>query len=208
MFVSTIPVICYYNGNLLKTETDVKYVRNKVVIVPFDVPVDYTLKLLDDMIYLRTTIDKQIFKLILNCKYPLKSGNRFQHFPILDDSSVYQMLNVTNTTSMEEIELYIEVVRVRPQVNKSVGGYTNLLVPKNDNVAEFDYSCGRSNGPAPNPDRCGVCGVYGDDEDCKYDEANVESDEDVDDESNGDLDVQVDGHVSSFQTFNQVLENE
>ena len=46
------------------------------------------------------------------------------------------------------------------------------------------------------------CGVYANDEDCEYDEANVESDEDIDDESNGDLDVQVDGHVSSFQTFN------
>ena len=50
--------------------------------------------------------------------------------------------------------------------------------------------------------------MYGDDEDCAYEEANDESDEDVDDESNGDLDVQADGHVSSFQTFNQVLENE
>ena len=51
------------------------------------------------------------------------------------------------------------------------------------------------------------CGVYANDEDYKYDEANVEFDEDLDDESNGDLDVQVDGHVSSFQTFNQILEN-
>ena len=50
--------------------------------------------------------------------------------------------------------------------------------------------------------------VYANDEDCEYDEANVESDEDVDDESNGDLDVQADGHVPSFQTFNQNLENE
>ena len=32
--------------------------------------------------------------------------------------------------------------------------------------------------------------------------------EHVDDESNGDADVQADGHVSSFQIFNQVLENE
>ena len=51
-------------------------------------------------------------------------------------------------------------------------------------------------------------GVYGDDEDCTYESANDESDEDVDNESNGDADVQADGHVSSFQIFNQVLENE
>ena len=83
-----------------------------------------------------------------------------------------------------------------------MGACTDLLVRENDNVVEFDYGCRRpSSGPSPNTDKCGV---YGDDKDYE-DEAN---DEDVDDESNGDLDVQDDGHVSSFNTFNQVLENE
>ena len=66
MFVSTILVICYYNGNLLRIETNVKYVENKAVIVPLDVPVDCTFEQLSDMIYSRTTIDKQMFKLVLN----------------------------------------------------------------------------------------------------------------------------------------------
>ena len=110
MFISTILVICYYNGKILRTETNVKYGGSKVVIVPLDVPVECTLKQFTDMIYSRTTIDKQMFKLVLNCKYPLKSENRFQHFPIWDDSSVYRMLNMVNTTSIEEIELYIEIV--------------------------------------------------------------------------------------------------
>ena len=105
---------------------------------------------------------------------------------------------MVNTTGMEEIEFYIEVVRVKPQVNQSVD---DLLVRENDNVAEFDYGCGPSSDPVSDTDRCGV---YGDDEDCGYEEAIDESHEDVDDESNGDLDVRVDGHVSSFQTFNQV----
>ena len=78
-----------------------------------------------------------------------------------------------------------------------MGGYTNLLVRENDNVAEFDYGYGPSSGPVPDTHRCGV---YGDEEDYEYEEAN--------DESNGDLDIQAYGHVSSFQTFNQVLENE
>ena len=69
MSISSIPVICYYNGNILRTETDVKYVGNKVVIVPLDVPVECTFEQLCDMIYSRTTIDKQRFKLVLNCKY-------------------------------------------------------------------------------------------------------------------------------------------
>ena len=181
MFVSTILVICYYNGNILRTETNVKYVGNKVVIMPLDIPVECTFEQLSDMIYSRTTIDKQRFKLVLNCKYSLKSGNRFQLFPIWDDSSVYRMSNMVNTTSIEEIELYIEVVRVKPQVNQSMGGYKNLLVHDNYNVAEFYYGCGPSSGPVPDTE------VYGDDEDYAYEEAN--------DESNGDADVQADEHV-------------
>ena len=114
---------------------------------------------------------------------------------------MYRMLNLANTVGMEEIELYIKVVRVKPQVNQSVGSYAYLLIRENDNVAEFDYGYGPSSGPALDID---ICGVYEDDEDYEDEEANDESDEDVDDESNGDLDVHVDGHVSSFRTFNQV----
>ena len=73
MYVSTIPVIRYYNENIPRTETYVKYVRNKTVIMPLDVPVDFTFEQLGDMIYSRTTIDKQRFKLVINCKYLLKS---------------------------------------------------------------------------------------------------------------------------------------
>ena len=80
-------------------------------------------------------------------------------------------------------------------MNQFVGGYTDLLVCENDNVAKFDYGCGLSSCPTPDTDRCGV---YGDDEDCEDEEANDESDEDIDGESNEDLDVQADGHVSSF----------
>ena len=94
----------------MRTETNLKYVGNKAVIVPLDVPVDCTFEQLGDMIYSRRTIDKQRFQLVLNCKYPLKIGNRFQPFPIWDDSSVYRMLNLVNTTAMEEIELSIKVV--------------------------------------------------------------------------------------------------
>ena len=42
MFISSIPVICYYKGNILRTEIDVKYVGNKAIIVPLDVPVECT----------------------------------------------------------------------------------------------------------------------------------------------------------------------
>ena len=87
-------------------------------------------------------------------------------------------------------------------MNQSVGSHIDLLVHDNYNVVEFDYGCGPSSDPVPDTR------VYGNDEDCTYEEANDESYEDVDDESNGDANVQADGHISSFQIFNQVLENE
>ena len=92
MYVSSIPVICYYNGDILRTDNDVKYVGNKASIMPLDI------------IFSSTTIDKHKFKLVLNCKYPLKSGNRFQPFTIWNDSTVHRMLNMVNTTAIEEIE--------------------------------------------------------------------------------------------------------
>ena len=57
-------------------------------------------------------------------------------------------------------------------MNQYVDGYIDLLVRENDNVAEFDYGCGLSSGPTSDTDRCGV---YGDEEDCEYEEANDES---------------------------------
>ena len=117
MSVSTILVICYYNGKILRTKTDVEYEGSETVITPLDIPVECTFQQLIDMIYSKTTIDKRRFKLILICKYPLRSGNRFQPFPVRDDSSVRQMLNLVNTTTIEEIKLYIKVVRVKAQMH-------------------------------------------------------------------------------------------
>ena len=33
-------MICFYNGKILRRKINVKYVGNKVVIVPLDVPID------------------------------------------------------------------------------------------------------------------------------------------------------------------------
>ena len=48
---STILVICFYNGKIERTEIDVKYIGNKVVIVPFDVAINCTDDQLLVMIY-------------------------------------------------------------------------------------------------------------------------------------------------------------
>ena len=134
MFDSTIPFICFHNRKIERTKTNVKYVRNKAVIVPLDVPIDCTYDQLLVMIYLRTCIDKENFKLVLTCKYPLKSGNKFQPCQIWDDNSVCQMLKLVNIVGMKEIELYLQLVRVKPQVNQLVGTCTNLLFGGN-----FEY---------------------------------------------------------------------
>ena len=203
MYVSTIPMLCYYNGQILRTKRDVEYEGRKAVIAPLDIPVECMFQQLIDMIYSKTTIDKRRFKLVLNCKYPLRSGNRFQPFPIWDDSSVCRMLNLVNTTTIEEIELYIEVVPVKAQLNQSVGGHVDLFVRDNYNVTQSDCGCGPSSGPIPDT------GLNGDDEDSADEEGNDEYDEDVDYECDGDDgNVEVDGHASSFRTLNQVLENE
>ena len=51
MYVSTIVVICYYNGTILRIEIDVKYGGRKAVIMPLNVPVECTFEHLTDMIY-------------------------------------------------------------------------------------------------------------------------------------------------------------
>ncbi|RVW42730.1 Serine/threonine-protein phosphatase 7 long form-like [Vitis vinifera] len=67
-----VPVICFYKGKMLRTETDVKYIGDEAVIVPLDVPVSATYEHLLSMIYSRTGIDKKQFQVVLNCRYPLK----------------------------------------------------------------------------------------------------------------------------------------
>ena len=89
----------------------------------------------------------------------------------------------------------MEVVRIHRQENRSIS------VAEIENLAEIDHGCGPSSGPVLDT------GAYGDDDGCAYEEGNDESGED-DDEYDDDLHVQADGHVSSFQTTNQVLENE
>ena len=111
---STIPIIYFYNGKTERIETNMKYVGEKSVIVPLDVLIDYTYDQLLAMIYLVIGIDKEKFKLVLTCKYPLKRRNRFKPCPIWDDNSVYRMLKLVNITGMKEIELYLEVMRVKP----------------------------------------------------------------------------------------------
>ena len=65
----------------------------------------------------------------------------------------------------------------------------------------MDYGCGLSSAPIVVTNRCEV------NEDDQYCE-DERGDENSDDESDEDGDVQADGHVSSFLTLNQLIDNE
>ena len=52
------------------------------------------------------------------------------------------MLNLVNTTTIEDIELDIEVVQVKALVNQSVGSHVDLLVRDNYNVPELNMVVG------------------------------------------------------------------
>ena len=50
MSVSTIPVICYYNGQIVRTKTNVEYEGSETFIAPLKIPVECTFQQLIDMI--------------------------------------------------------------------------------------------------------------------------------------------------------------
>ena len=58
MSTSTIPMICYYNGQIVRTKTDVEYEGSETCIVPLKIPIECTFQELIDMIYSKTIIDK------------------------------------------------------------------------------------------------------------------------------------------------------
>ena len=66
-------MICLYNEKIIRTETNMKYIGNKTIIVPLDVSNDYRYDQLLAMIYSRTNIDKENFKLVLIISLSLES---------------------------------------------------------------------------------------------------------------------------------------
>ena len=48
---SMVEVLCYWNGTILRTKTDLRYIGNNVEIKPIDVPIHTTFVVLVNMIY-------------------------------------------------------------------------------------------------------------------------------------------------------------
>ena len=58
---SIVEVLCYWNGTILRTETDLRYIGNNVEIEPIDVPIHMTL-------YDIIGVDRD-YQLILKCRH-------------------------------------------------------------------------------------------------------------------------------------------
>ena len=74
---SLVPIVCFYNEKIVRTQQDVDYMGDRVVVEPIDVPFGITYKELLEMIYSIANIGRDHFQLILSCKYPMKRGINF-----------------------------------------------------------------------------------------------------------------------------------
>ena len=70
-------IVCFCNGKMVRTQTNVDYVGDRVVVEPIDVSLGTTYEQLLEMIYLVIDINREHFQLILSCKYPMKKWNKF-----------------------------------------------------------------------------------------------------------------------------------
>lgn len=76
-----------------------KYVGNKAIILPLKVLVDCKFDLFLGMRYSKSSIDKENFKLVLNCWYVVLMDSRFQPYPMWDDNSLSDMLQLVILSS-------------------------------------------------------------------------------------------------------------
>ncbi|RVW88727.1 hypothetical protein CK203_043743 [Vitis vinifera] len=120
---------------MVRTQTDVDYVGDRVVVELIDVPFKTTYEQLLKMIYSVTNINKEHFRLILSCKYPMKKGNKFQPCPVKNDSGVARMLEMHNRSGMDEVELFVEQVPIDLQMNSPIGNCIPLLLGENDGTS-------------------------------------------------------------------------
>ena len=65
---SLVSIVCFCNRKIMRTQQDVDYVGDRVVVEPIDVPFGITYKELLEMIYSIANINREHFQLILSCK--------------------------------------------------------------------------------------------------------------------------------------------
>ena len=67
----------------------------------------------------------------------MKRGNKFQPYPIKNDSGIAQMLEMHNRFGMDEVELFVEQVPIDLQMNSPLGNCMPLLLGENDGTSKF-----------------------------------------------------------------------
>ena len=127
---STIEVLCYWNGTILRTETDLRYIGNNVEIEPIDVPIDTTFAVLLNMIYDIIGVDRQ-YQLVLKFRHPTEI-NKFQPLVVRNDRTVARMLAVPSKYEMSSVQLFIELTPNHYHLSNEMGHVTRLSAGDTD----------------------------------------------------------------------------
>ena len=75
MIDSIVEVLCYWNGTILRTKMDLRYIGNNVEIELIDVSIHTTFVELLRMIYDIIGVDRH-YQLVLKCRHPIEM-NKF-----------------------------------------------------------------------------------------------------------------------------------
>ncbi|RVW84296.1 Serine/threonine-protein phosphatase 7 long form-like [Vitis vinifera] len=129
---STVEVLCYWNGTILRTETDLRYIGNNVEIEPIDVPIHTTFVELLKMIYDIIGVDRDD-QLVLKCRHPTEM-NKFQPLVVRNDRTVARMLLVPSKYGMSSVQLFIEQTPNHYHLSNEMGHLTRLSTENIDLV--------------------------------------------------------------------------
>ena len=127
---STVEVLCYWNGTILRTETDLRYIGNNVEIEPIDVPIHTTFVELLKMIYDIIGVDRDD-QLVLKCRHPTEM-NKFQPLVVRNDRTDACMLLVPSKYGMSSVQLFIEQTPNHYHLSNEMGHLTRLSTGDTD----------------------------------------------------------------------------
>ena len=105
MIDSIVEVLCYWNGTILRTKMDLRYIGNNVEIELIDVSIHMTFVVLLNMIHDIIGIDRH-YQLVLKCRHPTEM-NKFQPLVVRNDWTVARMLAVPSKYEMSSVQLFI-----------------------------------------------------------------------------------------------------
>ena len=127
---STVEVLCHWNGIILRTEMDLRYIGNNVEIEPIDVPIHMTFVVLLKMIYDIIGVDRD-YQLVLKCRHPTEM-NKFQPLVVRNDRTVARMLLVPSKYGMSSVQLFIKQTPNHYHLSNEMGHLTRLSIGDTD----------------------------------------------------------------------------